>query len=679
MDTETGTAVVSSRPATLMANRRAGLGDALFHYTTAAFGLVVLALIVWIGFGLYRQSALTRHMFGWSMLAGSTWDVPRQVYGALPFIYGTLVSSALALVLAVPLGVGAALFLTEIAPRWLATPISFIIELLAAVPSVIFGLWGFLVLCPWLQQHVNPWLADRFGFLPIFAGPPYLTNMLAAGVILAIMVLPFITAVSREVIRTVPAAQREASLGLGATRWETIRSVVLRGARSGIVGAIMLALGRAIGETMAVVMVIGNNPQITASLLQPGYTMPALLANQFNEAFTDDIQRSALLEIALILFVITLLINALARLMILMTSRGTVAGRPEGRLSRALERPARLAGTGVKGLVVVAVAGGLLFQVFADMRAHGVQGLFRPLELVLLAIGLVRGITALARGTGHWLRWRKLNDAVMHTLVSLCAAIACFMLGLLLVYVSVQGAKALNLHLFTDLPKSPDDPTGGMKNGIVGTLMLIGIAGSIGIPIGLLGGIFLSEFGKGRMGGVIRFAADVLQGIPSVVIGMFAYAAFVLPFKHFSAAAGGAALGIMMIPTIMRTTEEMLRLVPNALREASLGLGATRVRTILSIVVPAARAGVITGIMLAIARIAGETAPLLFTAFGSDQLSTRLAGPISSMTLMIYRYATSAYDTWIAQAWAGALLLLMIILAISLLARFATRSRYALR
>ncbi len=667
-----------AKPPPLATNRRGGMGDEVFRYVSMCFGLTVFFLIAWIGVGLFQQSGLTRHRFGWHMLTNSQWDVPHQVYGALPFIYGTLVSSTLALLIAVPLGIGAAIFLTEVAPRWLATPISFIIELLAAVPSVIFGLWGFLVLCPWLQANVNPWLADHFGAIPIFAGPPYLTNMLAAGVILAIMVLPFITAVSREVIKTVPGAQREASLGLGATRWETIRLVVLRAARSGIIGAIILALGRAIGETMAVVMVVGNTPQIKQSLLQPGYTMPALLANQFNEAQNDDVQRSALLEIALMLFVITLVVNAIARLLIMLTSRFS-ANNTSGADSPAKERLREVAGSGLRWGAVAVLVGAVLYQVVADVRTHGLRGLFGPIEALVLVYALLRVVTLVTRGTPRWRVWRTINSGAMYGVVSLCAFTACFLLGLLLVYVSVQGAHALNVHFFTDLPKSPDDPTGGMKNGIIGTLVLVGLASCIGIPVGLMGGIFLAEFGKTRIGAVTRFAADVLNGIPSVVMGMFAYAVFVLPFKKFSAAAGGAALGIMMVPTIVRTTEEMLKLVPNALREASLGLGATKVRTIRSIVLPAARGGVITGIMLAIARIAGETAPLLFTAFGNDQVSVKPGEQISSMTMMIYRYATSAATAWVDMAWAGALVLLLIVLAISLLARLATRSRYALK
>ncbi|MGC8668906.1 MAG: phosphate ABC transporter permease subunit PstC [Chthonomonadales bacterium] len=650
----------------------AALGDGALEYVTLAFGLLVIVLIFWIGYGLWHGSEVSRHMFGWRLLRSSEWDVPKQTYGALPFIYGTFVSSLVGLVLAAPVAIGCALFLTEIAPRFLAGPIAFLIELLAAVPSVIYGLWGFLVLCPWMQDHVYPWLEAHFGTMALFAGPATMTNMLAAGLILAIMMLPFITSVSREVILTVPSAQREASLGLGATRWETIRHVVMAHARLGIVGAVMLALGRAIGETMAVVMVIGNNPQISASLLQPGYTMPALLANQFNEAYTDDVQRSALIEIALILFVITVLVTAAARaIILLMERRQARAGlvKVAGRIGAQVMR--WTAGTALGAL--------LLIQVASDVRRHGAAGLLGLIEaaVLLVAIGVIGG--RLAQSTPLWNPLRKLTNALAHAALTLCAFTACLVLGLLLGYVITQGGHALRLTLFTQLPAPPGEPGGGMKNGIVGTGVLVGIAAVISIPVGLLGGVFLAEFRTRRIGAAIRFCADVLNGIPSVVIGMFAYTAFVLPVKHFSAAAGGAALGIMMIPTILRTTEQMMLLVPGALREASLGLGATRLRTTLSVVLPAARAGIVTGAMLAVARVAGETAPLLFTAFGNDEASVKLTEPISSMTMMIYRYATSAYPDWIAQAWAGALVLVGLVLVVSILARVATRNRYALR
>jgi phosphate transport system permease protein len=245
----------------------------------------------------------------------SHWDPVAGEFGALPFIYGTLVSAFLALLIAVPLSLGAAIFLAELAASWVRPPIAFLIEMLAAVPSVVYGLWGIFVLVPWLRDWVQPALAGALGFLPLFQGPPYGIGMLAAGVILAIMVVPYITSVSREVLLAVPRVQREAALGLGATRWETTRMAVLRYGRSGLIGAVLLGLGRALGETMAVTMVIGNRPEIALSLFAPGYTMASVLANEFTEA-TSDLYVSALVEIGLLLLLVTVLVNGLARLLV---------------------------------------------------------------------------------------------------------------------------------------------------------------------------------------------------------------------------------------------------------------------------------------------------------------------------------------------------------------------------
>lgn len=259
--------------------------------------------------------------FGPAFFATSTWDPVAGDFGALPFVYGTLVSSAVALALAVPLGLGVAIFLSELAPGWLRRPVGFLIELLAAIPSVVYGLWGIFVLVPWVRTTLSPSLKATLGFLPLFDGPPLGIGMLAAGLILAIMVVPFIIAASTEVMRAVPTSQREAALSLGATVWETTRTAVIPYARSGIVGAIFLALARALGETMAVTMVIGNVPQIRASLLAPGYTIAAVIANEFAEA-TDDLYVAALIYAGLVLFLVTLTVNILARLLVARVARG---------------------------------------------------------------------------------------------------------------------------------------------------------------------------------------------------------------------------------------------------------------------------------------------------------------------------------------------------------------------
>ena len=292
-----------------------GWGDHLFRLLIRAAALVLLVIVLGLVIVMIRAAFPSIRAFGWSFLFTSRWDPVAEKFGALPLIYGTIVSSVLALLIAVPLGIGAAVYLSEVAPPWISPPISFLIELLAAVPSVVYGLWGIFILAPWLRTQVQPALGATLGFLPLFQGPPYGVGMLAAGLILAIMVVPFIIAVSREVLLAVPNAQREAALALGATRWETTRLAVLRYARSGLMGAVLLGLGRSLGETMAVTMVIGNRPEISASLFAPGYTMASMIANEFAEA-TSDLYLSALIEVGLLLFVVTVIVNALARLLV---------------------------------------------------------------------------------------------------------------------------------------------------------------------------------------------------------------------------------------------------------------------------------------------------------------------------------------------------------------------------
>jgi phosphate transport system permease protein len=291
------------------------LSDRLFRLLLRAAGATVLLLVVGLAVEMVFGAMPALRRFGWRFLVTSVWDPVAEQFGAVPFVYGTLLSSLLALLLAVPLGVGAAIYLAELAPGRVRPPVTFLVELVAAVPSVVYGLWGVFVLAPLLRTWVQPALGKTLGFLPLFQGPPYGVGMLAAGIILAIMVVPFITAVSREVLLAVPNSQREAALALGATRWETTRIAVLRYGRSGIIGAVLLGLGRALGETMAVTMVIGNRPEVALSLFAPGYTMASVIANEFTEA-TSDLYLSALIEIGLLLFVVTVAVNALARLLV---------------------------------------------------------------------------------------------------------------------------------------------------------------------------------------------------------------------------------------------------------------------------------------------------------------------------------------------------------------------------
>ena len=291
---------------------------------SAAAGAILFVTLLLV-YELWTNSLLSRQKFGWHFLVTGTWDAVAGQFGALPFLYGTVVTSLLALVIAVPLGVGAAIFLAELAPRRISEALTFLIELLAAVPSVIYGLLGVFVMMPLIKGSLGPALRLTLGWTPLFEGPFYGVSVLAAGIVLAVMILPFIVSVSRQVLLAVPEHQREGALALGATRWETTWNVVVPFAKRGIYGSVFLALARALGETMAVTMVIGNVPQIKASLLAPGYSIAAVIANEFTEA-TGDLYLSALIELGLVLFALTIVINGLARLLVAGGSRFSSEG-----------------------------------------------------------------------------------------------------------------------------------------------------------------------------------------------------------------------------------------------------------------------------------------------------------------------------------------------------------------
>jgi phosphate transport system permease protein len=290
-------------------------GDEIAYLVTLIAALTIILVTALLAEHLWVNSALARHKFGWGFLTSQTWDPVNANFGALPFVYGTVLTAFLGLLIAVPVGIGAAIFLAEMAPRKLSNALTFLVELLAAVPSVIFGLIGIFVLVPILNTVVPP-VTDHLAWLPIFSGSFYGVSYLSAGIVLSIMIVPFIVSISREVLMSVPTAQREAMMALGATKWDVTWKAVVPYAQRGIIGSIFLSLARALGETMAVTMVIGNLPQIHASLLSPGYTIAAVIANEFTEA-TEDIYLHALVEMALVLFVVTMIVNAAARLIML--------------------------------------------------------------------------------------------------------------------------------------------------------------------------------------------------------------------------------------------------------------------------------------------------------------------------------------------------------------------------
>jgi phosphate transport system permease protein len=317
-------APISPIRAYLQARGNSSVADSTFRWLMLLCALSIFAIVGLIATELVTHSQLTLHKFGWKFFVGSAWDPVNANFGALPFIYGTIMTAIVALVIAVPLAVGVAIFLTEMCPRALRGGLSFLTELLAAIPSVVYGLWAIFVLVPLLRTYFNPFLIKVLGWTGLFVRPDFGIGMFAAGVILAIMILPIISSLTREVMSAVPHTQREAVLALGATRWEMIRMGVLRNARIGIVGSIILGLGRALGETMAVAMVIGSSPTISRSLLAPASTMASVIANEFAEA-SDDTYRSALIEIGLALFLVTIVVNIFARLLVWAVTRGAPA------------------------------------------------------------------------------------------------------------------------------------------------------------------------------------------------------------------------------------------------------------------------------------------------------------------------------------------------------------------
>ena len=427
------------------------------------------------------------------------------------------------------------------------------------------------------------------------------------------MILPFISAISRDVFEAVPHPLKEAAYALGSTTWEVVWRVVLPYARGGVTGGAMLALGRALGETMAVTFVIGNAHHISASLLAPATTISATIANEFTEA-VGDIYTSSLVELALILFLVTFIVLALAQLML------------------------RPAGTPGRGPLV-----NRSFAIYGRRRARNL--IFLGLSLAATAIGLT-------------------------------------VLGIILGNLLYEGFSGVSPSLFTESTPPPPGNEGGLINAIVGSLIMTGIAVAIGTPIGLFAGTYLAEHGRyTRLAFVVRFVNDIMLSAPSIVLGLFIYEVMVVPKYifghtfggHFSAWAGAVALATIVIPVVVRTTEGMLLLIPNTLREAAAALGAPRSHVIAKVTWRAARAGIVTGALLAIARISGETAPLLFTSLNSQFWSTDLNAPMASLPIVIFQFAMSPYEGWHQLAWAGAVLITMAVLVLSILARALER------
>jgi phosphate transport system permease protein len=645
-----------------------GIGDVVFRFLCQASAFFVIALVGLMVGVLFWRSWLSIETTGLAFFTTKKWDPEptHREFGSLAFIYGSVVTSVIAMVFAMPLAVGTATFLSEVAPGAVRRTGSFFVEMLAAIPSVVYGFWGLYVFAPALQQLISA-----------LGGPDQASiGLLPAGLILGIMIVPYAAAVSFDVIRAVPRSQREASLALGATRWQSIWSVVLPFARPGIIGGCFLSLGRALGETMAVTMLIGNRSDISLSLFGKGNSIPSVIANEFTEA-TYDLYLSALVELGLMLLLVSVGFSALGRVLIWQANKSSswrfnpFFFLPASRVSRAskasmepapqssvavpteVRPPLITAGTSWAPWIDRLMAGGSpkevklgLLALLPFVACFIATAWFVPSPTVQGPLLLVIAIAAAATVLGTM------------GVLGLCQAITTVPLFFIVGYLLYRGTTALNWEFFVNLPAPVGELGGGMANAFYGSFLMIALATGFSVPVGLFAAIYLAEYPSGRVGAVVRFIAEMLGSVPSIVIGIFGYYAIVKPItQNFSGLAGGFALGIMMLPIVIRASEEALKLVPKSLRQASYALGAAQWQTILRVSIPAALPAIITAIFLSIARVAGETAPLLLTASSNTYWPRSLNDYTPSLPVFIFTYAVSPFEDWHRQAWAAAFVL----------------------
>ncbi|HTT34874.1 MAG TPA: phosphate ABC transporter permease subunit PstC [Thermoplasmata archaeon] len=634
---------------------------AAFHGVALGAALVFLALVLALVGELISGAGPSIQRFGWGFLSGSAWDGVHDLYGAWPAVVGTLLTSALALLFAVPVALGVAVFLSEIAPVWLREPLTYVVDLSAAIPSVVYGFWAYIVVVPFMRANLEPGLQRAFGTGFPFSGVPLGLDLLTASLVLAAMILPTVAAVAREALRSVPRLQRESALSLGATRWEATRLAVLGPARSGIAGGVILGLGRAVGETIAVTMVIGNIYSVPTSLFSPSQTIASQIANNFGEVGIG-LQQSALIELGLILLAVTIAVNVAARLLIWGLAGSPRASSPKVRAGHAggTRRHARL----TERLATLRRGSGP-----ADLRAAGLGWRARALA-----------------AAPHRIRRRRQAQLVVIALTMACVAVTLFPLAsVLLTAVSRGGAAVVQPSFYTDGPPLGCNPRpgvtcslGGMGPAIEGTLLMLGIGALIALPIGILVGIYLSEYGRGSARWYARtlsFLADVMTGVPTVLVGVFVFLLF-LRYDHdaaTSALSGGVALAVVMVPIAIRATEESLRFVPRGVREAALALGFPRHRVAARVVLGSARGPIVTGLLLALSRAGGDTAALIFTAGNSSYYAQNLTSPTAAITPFIWFNFSSEYANLQEDAWGAALVLLALMLVISVGARLAVR------
>jgi len=626
-----------------------------FHGVAAAVAVAVLALVVALVVVVAGGAILSMAEFGVGFLTSSNWNGVTNSYGAGPAIAGTLLTSGLALLLAVPVALGAAIFLSEVAPPWLRRPLTYVIDLSAAVPSVVYGFWAFIVLVPIMRSTLEPGLgALTNGGFPFSSTAPG-TDVFTATLVLAVMILPTIAAVSRESLRAVPRAHRESALSLGSTRWEATRLSVLREARPGIVAGIILGLGRALGETIAVTMVIGNIYILPGTLFSKGATLASTIVNNFPGE--PGINRSAIMELALILLAITVLVNVIARGFLGWSGDRDSEGRESSPRAKGLHR---------------------------RRGGHPASpGSGAPGEGAILATE--RWYEQVRERAPARIRRRRIVQAVVVGLAAACVVLALVPFASV-IFTAVQygGSVVVRPSFYTSLTPAGCNPKpgvscsyGGIGPEIQGTLIMLGLGALIAVPVGLLGGIYLAEYGRNPFARAVSLLADVMTGVPTIILGLFVFTVFL----YFdldaarSALSGGVALGVLMIPIAVRGTEEALRTVPTELRESALALGFPRHRVTVRVALGCARGGLVTGMLLAASRATGDTAVLLLTAGGSSFWFQSFTTPTAAITPFIFNNFGSPNVNLQTDAWGAALVLLGIMLLVSLVSRLFVREK----
>ncbi len=644
--------------------------DKVMRYVLLAVSsLAVLIVLLIILFTFGNSVNAIKEIGILDFLFGDVWRPSGGDYGALPLITGSILVTLGSMVLAVPVGIACAIYISEIAPAKLRTTLKPIVELFSAIPSVVFGFVGMMVIVPALKV--------------LFPDQQLFSNSwLAASIVLALMAMPTIISVSEDAIHAVPRSYREASLAMGATKWESIVKVVLPAAVSGVSAAIILGIGRAIGETMAVLMLTGNAPIIpdplwnVYSLIS---TLTGTIALQLPEAVTGSVTQSALFELGVLLMIIVLIINMLSRhvvnsakrrigegdgkpsLLFRMTGRSSII--PESVSDRLSEHRSTLMRCGMLLLAFIGV------WMFASLLTSDVMALVSAAVVVAALVGL-----------GYV--FDKVDSTSRQTVciggVTVVMGAVILMLAIIIGHILIKGIPALSIEFLTTSP-APGGRGGGIYPAIIGSLELIAGTAVIAFPLGVLTGIYLNEYAKDtRFTSIIREAIDLLNGTPSIVFGMFGMVLFVTAMGFgYSLLAGWITLAFMILPVIIRTTEEALKSVPKDLREASRAMGATKWRTIYKVVLPAAMDGVVTGAILSIGRAAGETAPIMLTAavISQPHLAGSILDPVMALPLHLYHLAMDLPGTTELQY--GTATVLLIIVLIFFVAASLVRSHYS--